>query len=81
MIAIQAKYFGPTNHKGSRYRISAHGHKARFVPFDYGCACNSGVDIETIRQYVRDSFPYADADRLTGPHTLDEDTYVFTFAD
>lgn len=80
-IAIQAKYYGPTNHKGSRYRISAGDHKARFVPFDYGASGHEGIGIETVRDYVRECFPYADADKLTGPHYVKADLYVFTFTD
>ena len=80
-IAIQAKYCGPTNHKGSRYRISAGDHKARFVPFSYGEAGNTGIDLDAVQNYVRDCFPYADRTKLTGPHYVKADLYVFNFAD
>jgi hypothetical protein len=76
--AIICKYFGATNHRGSRIRVSAHGHKARFVPFSYASRLNNGVDVEDVTAYARQCFPYAAIRGMYGPFTIDEDTCCFT---
>ena len=36
MKAIVVKYLGPTNHKGSRFRVTAEGLPAMTVPYNHG---------------------------------------------
>ena len=76
--AIICKYVGPTNHRGSRIRISAHGHKARFVPFSYESRLNNGVDVEDVTAYARHCFPRVSIHGVNGPFTINEDTCCFT---
>jgi len=76
--AIICKYFGPTNHRGSRIRVSAHGHKARFLGYSYESRANDGINIADVIDYVCDCFPFTSFDKLNGPFTIDEDTSCFT---
>jgi len=76
--AIICKYFGPTNYRGSRIRVSAHGHKARFISFDYGARDANGINVKDVIDYACDCFPFTSFDNLNGPFTIDEDTCCFT---
>ena len=76
--AIICKYFGPTNHRGSRIRVSAHGHKVRFVPYSYESRLNNGIDVADVTAYARQCFPMARIEAMNGPFTIDEDTCCFT---
>ena len=78
MIAIQATYHGPTNTLGSRFKLKARGHKARFSPFEYGTRGCTGITLDAARQYARECFPHADMSDMRGPYFLKADTYVFT---
>lgn len=45
-VAIETKFFGPTNHKGARIRVStANGHK-HWTSFDYGATCPHVVAVK-----------------------------------
>ncbi len=78
MIAIQATYYGPTNTIGSRFKLKARDHKAKFYPFEYNAPGHDGITLDTARQYARECFPHADLSDMRGPYFLKADTYVFT---
>ena len=76
MKAIEVKYHGATNHRGSRWTAKAEGMKSVTVPYDYEIS-----DVENARKAAEEFLTktgWGHSIHITGYGSLSLGRYVFT---
>ncbi len=75
-IAITVKYYGCTNHRPSRLKVSAHGKKTCFYSAEtFWDTPDSSAAHHAMQRFLSDYFPHWTRDWIEGQ--LDDNTTVF----
>lgn len=74
LIAVQVKYLGPTNTKGSRYRARSKGNGSLTVAKDYSMSCEDNARYAAHCLLEKLRWPYTPS----APAWLPNGDYIFT---
>ena len=77
MKAIEVKYHGPTNTRGSRWTAKAEGMKSVTLPYDYAISDEENAK-QTAEQFLENTGWGRSGIRITGSGSLSLGRYVFT---